>query len=66
MTNGTKNTCCRHCKKKIGHDPNSTLAKHLDKSCKPLHSGSDPSQAYITPQGNIFVYNNEALREQFT
>ena len=26
----------------------------------------DPSQANITPQGGIFVYNNETLREEFT
>ena len=66
MTNGSKNARCRHCKQFFGHDLNSTLQKHLDKSCKPLRSGQDPTQANITPQGNIFVYNNEALREQFT
>ena len=66
MTNGSKKARCRHCQKFFGYDSNSTLNKHLQKSCKPFISGSDPSQTNITPQGNIFVYNNEALREQFT
>ena len=42
------------------------MTKHLEKSCKALRSGSDSSQANIFPQGGLFVYNNEALREQFT
>jgi len=66
MANGSKKARCHYCQKFFGHDSNSTLNKHLAKSCKPFRSGSDPTQANITPQGNIFVYNNEALREQFT
>ncbi|KAJ9553014.1 hypothetical protein OSB04_017059 [Centaurea solstitialis] len=66
MSNNLKKTRCKYCHKFFARKANSTLKGHTTKSCKALRSQSDLSQANITPQGGVFVYDNKALREEFT
>ncbi|KAJ9551686.1 hypothetical protein OSB04_015731 [Centaurea solstitialis] len=66
MTNQMKKARCKHCKRFFGADSNTSLAKHIRKACPIFHSAPDSTQTNITPQGGVFTYNNDALREQFT
>ncbi|KAE8731277.1 hypothetical protein F3Y22_tig00002840pilonHSYRG00913 [Hibiscus syriacus] len=66
MSNGSRRARCKLCLKFLASEGNTTLKNHLTKSCKALRSRSDPSQSNLTPQGGVFVYDNEKLREAFT
>ena len=66
MSNGSKRARCKLCRKFFAPEGNTTLRNHISKSCKALRSRSDPSQTNITPQGGVFVYDNDALRADFT
>ncbi|KAE8675306.1 Ubiquitin-like protein ATG12 [Hibiscus syriacus] len=66
MSNGSRRARCKLCLKFLASEGNTTLKNHLTKSCKALRSRSDPSQTNLTPQGGVFVYDNEKLREAFT
>ena len=66
LSNGSKKARCKYCHKFFASDVNSTLKAHTTKACKALNSRAGPSQANITPQGGVFVYDNDALREEFT
>ena len=65
MSDGSKKARCKHCRKFFAHDGNSSLNTHTKKSCKALRQQVDPSQANITPQGGVFIYDNESLRQSF-
>ncbi|KAE8717338.1 Detected protein of unknown function [Hibiscus syriacus] len=66
MSNGSRRARCKLCLKFLASEGNTTLKNHLTKSCKALRSRSDPSQSNLTPQGGVFVYDNEKSREAFT
>ncbi|KAE8696504.1 putative Gamma-interferon-inducible lysosomal thiol reductase precursor [Hibiscus syriacus] len=66
MSNGSRRARCKLCLKFLASEGNTTLKNYLTKSCKALRSRSDPSQSNLTPQGGVFVYDNEKLREAFT
>ncbi|KAE8670967.1 putative transcription elongation factor SPT5-like protein 1 [Hibiscus syriacus] len=59
MSNGSRRARCKLCLKFLASEGNTTLKNHLTKSCKALRSRSDPSQSNLTPQGGVFVYDNE-------
>ena len=66
LSNGSKKARCKYCHRFFTPEANSTLKAHTTKACKALDSRSDPSQANITPQCGVLVYDNDALREEFS
>lgn len=66
MSNGSKRARCKLCRKFFAHEGNSTLKSHISKSCKALRARSDGTQADMTNQGGVFIYDNDKLREAFT
>ena len=65
LSNGKEKARCKKCGMFLGKDGNSTLRSHTTKTCPAVKGQSDPSQPNITPDGSIFIYNNDDLRESF-
>ncbi|KAJ9565269.1 LOW QUALITY PROTEIN: hypothetical protein OSB04_001235 [Centaurea solstitialis] len=65
MLNGMKKARCKMCRKFFAPEGNTMLRNHIQKSRKALQQRVNPSQAHITSEGGVFIYDNKSLRESF-
>ncbi|KAL7615109.1 hypothetical protein Lser_V15G05806 [Lactuca serriola] len=65
MSNGKEKARCKQCEMFLGKDGNSTLMSYTTKTCPVVKGQGDPDQQNITPDGSIFIYNNDEIRESF-
>ncbi|GJU88574.1 zinc finger BED domain-containing protein RICESLEEPER 2-like protein [Tanacetum coccineum] len=66
MSDNTKKAQCIHCFHFFSKDSNSVLKNHISHPhCEALERVAQSGQSSISRDGSIFVYNPDALREQF-
>ncbi|KAK1432850.1 hypothetical protein QVD17_09752 [Tagetes erecta] len=66
LSSGVQKARCKYCGKFYQKDANSSLRNHVEKpSCKVLQREGAPGQASMANGGNLFVYNVDAVREEF-
>lgn len=65
MNDGAEKARCKRCGKFYNPASNSTLRLHKNGSCRATNQG-DTSQGTIGSDGEVFIYDNDALRDAFT